>query len=119
MPTNTLSTRGTRAAESPLRVDSRLSDRAAENLYHPVYNLTGAIPLNVAENRLSWSDLKTKIEAITATHPIPDWVQGYTNRSGAPEFKEAAARFLSEQLTGCPIAPTTSESPPEPRGSSR
>jgi 1-aminocyclopropane-1-carboxylate synthase len=105
MAETTLSARGARAAGSPLRIDSDLSDRAAGNLFHPVNNLTGDIPLNVAENRLSWPDLKAKIEAITATHPIPDWVQGYTNRSGAPEFKEAAARFLTQHLTGCSIAP--------------
>jgi len=105
MTINALSSRGARAAETPLRIDHDLSQEAAENLYDPIHNPSGTLPLNVAENRLSWPDLKEKIEVITATHPIPDWVPGYTSRCGAPEFKEAAAAFLSEHLTGCPIDP--------------
>lgn len=105
MTTNTLSSRGARAAVTPLRIDRDLSLEAAENLYHPTTNPTGAVPLNVAENRLSWPDLKEKIEALTATAAIPDWVPAYATASGAPEFRYAAAQFLAEQLTGCPIDP--------------
>ena len=105
MTTSALSNRGARAAETPLRVDHALFHEAAGNLYHPIDNPTGALPLNVAENRLSWPELKAKIEAITATHEIPDWVPGYTSHRGAPEFREAAASFLAEHLTGCSIDP--------------
>jgi aspartate/methionine/tyrosine aminotransferase len=105
MITRALSSRGARAADTPLRVDHALFREASGNLYHPIDNPDGALPLNVAENRLSWPELKAKIEAITATHEIPDWVPGYTIHRGAPEFREAAASFLAEHLTGCPIDP--------------
>jgi aspartate/methionine/tyrosine aminotransferase len=105
MTNSFLSDRGSRAASTPLRVDHALFREAVENLYHPIDNPGGALPLNVAENRLSWPDLKEKIEAITATHEIPGWVPGYTSHRGAPEFREAAASFLAEHLAGCPIDP--------------
>ena len=105
MTTSALSNRGKRAADTPLRVDYDLFQEAVENLYHPIDNPTGSLPLNVAENRLNWPDLKAKIEGITATHETPAWVPGYTSHRGAPEFREAAARFLAEHLTGCPIDP--------------
>ncbi|MFC1575078.1 aminotransferase class I/II-fold pyridoxal phosphate-dependent enzyme [Gemmatimonadota bacterium] len=105
MTTNSLSSRGKRAADTPLRVDHGLFQEAAENLYHPIDNPRGALPLNVAENRLSWLELKAKIEEITATHEIPAWVPGYTSHRGSPEFREAAASFLAEHLTGCPVDP--------------
>ncbi len=105
MTTSGLSNRGAHAAETPLRVDQALSEDAAGNLYHPMDNPEGALPLNVAENRLSWSDLKEKIEEITAKNEIPAWVPGYTSHLGALEFREAVASFLAEHLTGCPIDP--------------
>jgi len=105
MTTSGLSDRGARAADTPLRIDYDLFHEAVANLYHPTENPTGALPLNIAENRLSWTDLKAKIEAITATHEIPAWVPGYTSHRGAPEFRKAVAGFLAEHLTGCPIDP--------------
>jgi 1-aminocyclopropane-1-carboxylate synthase len=63
MTTSALSTRGKRASDTPLRVDHGLFQEAVGNLYHPIENPNGALPLNVAENRLSWLDLKAKIEA--------------------------------------------------------
>jgi aspartate/methionine/tyrosine aminotransferase len=100
-----LSSRGTRAADTPLRVDHDLFHQASRNRYHAVDNPSGALPLNVAENRLSWADLKAKIESVTATHEIPAWVPAYTLHRGAPAFREAAARFLAEHLTRCPMDP--------------
>jgi len=100
-----LSDRGARAAGSPLRIDYAAYREAVENLYDPIDNPTGALPLNVAENRLSWPELEAKIETITATHEIPPWVPGYTAARGSPEFREAAASFIAEHLTGCPIDP--------------
>lgn len=105
MTTSTLSSRGASAAATPLRVDYELYQEAAANLYHPTENPTGTLPLNVAENRLGWSEMKAKIEAITASNEIPSWVPGYADPRGAPEFRGAAARFLSEHLMGCPVDP--------------
>jgi len=105
MNTRALSSRGARAAETPLRVDHALFHQASQDLYHPVDNPAGALPLNVAENRLGWAELKARIEAITATHEIPRWVAGYTTHHGSPEFRKAAASFLTEHLTACPVDP--------------
>lgn len=63
------------------------------------------IPLNVAENTLSWPDLRHQIDRLTAETPIPDWVPGYTSMLGAPDFRTAAASFLEKHLTACPLAP--------------
>ena len=100
-----LSSRGAHAAATPLRIDYDAYHEAVGDAYHPIDNPKGALPLNIAENRLSWPDLKSKIEAITSENEIPDWVPGYTSTRGAPEFREAVASFLATHLTGCPIAP--------------
>ena len=105
MTASFLSTRGSRAASTPLRIDYGAYAEAVANAYHPIDNPDGALPLNRAENVLSWPDLKTKIEAITAENEIPAWVPLYASARGAPEFREAVASFLSEHLTGCPIDP--------------
>jgi 1-aminocyclopropane-1-carboxylate synthase len=103
MNTTSLSTRGARAASNPARIDAAAYYEALENVYHPTTNPTGALPLNIAENRLSWTDLKAKIEQISAEKNIADWVPGYTSMRGAPAFREAAAKFLTEHLTLCRI----------------
>jgi 1-aminocyclopropane-1-carboxylate synthase len=105
MTLGSLSQRGARAAGTPLRVDYDAFREAMENRYDPARNPTGALPLNVAENRLSWHELKPKLESIAGSTTIPDWVAGYTSPLGAPEFREHAARFLTEHLTTCEVDP--------------
>lgn len=105
MNTNSLSSRGAQAAGTPLRIDYDAYRVAADNAYHPDENPEGALALNIAENRLGWTDLKGRIEAITAENSIPEWVPGYASTRGAPEFREAVAAFLETHLTGCPIDP--------------
>lgn len=105
MSTSSLSTRGARAAATPLRLDHAAHREAVADRYHPTDNLDGKLPLNVAENRLSWPDLRARIERVTAEESIPDWVPGYASSRGAFPFRAAAARFLTEHLTGCPIDP--------------
>ena len=99
-----LSSRGRHLAGTAIRVDYDAFLEAEEDAYDAVLNPSGKIALNIAENRLSWSDLRERLEA-AASGTVPAWVPGYTSALGAPEFREAAARFLSEQLTGCPIDP--------------
>ncbi|MDX1647009.1 MAG: aminotransferase class I/II-fold pyridoxal phosphate-dependent enzyme [Longimicrobiales bacterium] len=99
------SARGDRAAGTPLRIDYEAFEEAEEDRYHPRDNPSGKIPLNIAENRLGWGELRGKIQGVTADLAIPDWVAGYTEPRGAPEFREAAARFLSRHLTGCSVDP--------------
>jgi aspartate/methionine/tyrosine aminotransferase len=105
MAPTSLSRRGARAADTPLRIDYAAYHEAVANAYHPADNPTGALPLNVAENRLSWPDLKEKIEAITSDNELSAWVPGYTSTRGAPEFREAMAGFLTTHLTRCAIDP--------------
>jgi aspartate/methionine/tyrosine aminotransferase len=103
MATIELSQRGLLASQTPLRIDSDLYFEAMGNLYDAQNNPDGVFPLNVAENKLSWPLLKSKLEAISSTQKIPDWVSGYSDTLGAPSFKQAVANFLSEHLTHCPI----------------
>jgi len=100
-----LSSRGAQAAASPLRIDYEAFRQTEDDRYHPRDNPGGKIPLNIAENRLSWSALRAKIESIVSGASIPDWVPSYAPTGGAPEFREALAHFLQVHLTGCPIDP--------------
>lgn len=105
MPSPSLSGRGARAAQTPLRIDYDAFREAEADLFHPTSNPSGKIPLNIAENRLSWPEMKARIQTVTRTHQIPDWVPGYTSTRGAPAFREALASFLTQHLTGCPMDP--------------
>lgn len=102
---DSLSGRGARAASRPLRIDYDAFRETERDRYHPTSHPNGKIPLNIAENRLSWPELRDKTESITRAHSIPDWVSGYTSTGGAPEFRAALAHFLETHLTGCPIEP--------------
>jgi aspartate/methionine/tyrosine aminotransferase len=106
MPNNELSERGLLASQTPLRIDSDLYFEAMQNLYDAQTNPNGVFPLNVAENKLSWPLLKSKLEEISSTQKIPDWVSGYADTLGAPNFKLTVANFLSEHLTHCSIDAT-------------
>lgn len=100
-----ISERGKLAFSTPLRVDYEAHSEALENLYHPEENPLGVIPLNVAENVLSWADLRQQIKLLTAQSQIPDWVPGYTSMLGAPSFRAASAYFLEKHLAKCPLDP--------------
>ena len=104
---STLSTRGAHHAGMPLRIDHAAFREAVADHYHPEHNPDGALPMNIAENRLSWPELRAKLEEVAAEHAIPDWVPGYTSTLGAPRFREASAAFLEEHLTGIPIDPAS------------
>lgn len=102
---SSLSQRGQIAQNTVLRIDFEVFFEAMQNLYHAKNNPEGAIPLNIAENRLSWHLLRDKMQHISRKQDIPDWVPSYTSALGAPEFREAMAGFLSRFLTHCPIDP--------------
>jgi 1-aminocyclopropane-1-carboxylate synthase len=101
-----LSSRGEKASNTVLRVDMDIFFEAMQNLYDAENNPNGTFPLNVAENRLTWDMLNDKIQHITQNHKAPEWVAGYTSGQGAPPFREAVAKFLSQFLTGCEIHPS-------------
>lgn len=57
----------------------------------------------MAENNLSWPDLKERIEQAISFKEIPKWVSNYTGMGGSSEFLEAVSSFMSTHLTGCTI----------------
>jgi len=99
-----LSPRGHKAADSTLRVDLELFFEASDNLYHPFANSEGAIPLCVAENKLLWPMLESKLRKI-ARRPVPSWAAGYTSPAGHPEFRRVFAEFFSKYIAKCEIDP--------------
>lgn len=100
-----LSKRGQIASRSTLRVDFEAYFEAIKNLYHRDKNPNGTFPLNVAENKLSWPMLKTKMEQLSGEHQIPDWVANYTNSTGSPSFRDVVAKFYSRFISQCDINP--------------
>lgn len=104
MDLSSLSSRGARAARTPVRIDHAPLREVARDRFHPDHNPSGKLALNVAENRLSWPELATRLRAIAAESPVPDWVATYTSSRGARVFREPAARFLSTHLTETPVS---------------
>ena len=98
-----LSEKGKKAAENSARVDIEVYFEAMDNLYHPVDNPDGALPMNVAENQLCWKQLKEKRQESTKTKEIPDWVAGYGDPAGVEDFRKAIADFLGERIIKSPI----------------
>ncbi len=88
-----------------LRSDFEVYFEAVQNIYHPVDNSEGTFPLNVAENKLCWPILKDKLQSISRTNDIPDWVAGYTDAKGDFAFRQAIASFMKQHLTHRPIDP--------------
>lgn len=93
-----ISQRGYAAAEKPVRVDLELYSQAIKNKYHKDHNPDGAFPMNVAENHLCWDLLREKMESITRSKNIPEWVASYGDPAGVRSFREAVAGFLSDFL---------------------
>lgn len=101
-----LSSRGSAAAEQPLRADLELFQSASENLYHPDDNPAGALPLCIAENLLSWDTVRDKLRQIAVENVTPEWVASYTSIQGAPELRASIADFLSHHVAnGASINP--------------
>ena len=59
--------------------------------------------MNVAENKLNWDMLQSKIHEITSKEKVPGWASKYGNPSGVKSFKEAVANFLETSLFGCTV----------------
>ena len=89
-----LSARGALAASRPLRIDHAAFREAMANRYDATANPEGALPLNIAENRLVWPELKAKLEEITRSEEIPAWVPKYASHRGAAPrtFRASIAR---------------------------
>ena len=94
----TLSRRGQRLVDTPLRDDFDLFHEADDNAYHPADNPEGAVALCIAENVLSWPDLRARLVELARQAP-PDWVAKYTDVRGAPSFRAALAGFAERHIT--------------------
>ncbi|NBC07388.1 MAG: aminotransferase class I/II-fold pyridoxal phosphate-dependent enzyme [Bacteroidetes bacterium] len=102
---SSLSNRGAPLAATSARVDMELFMEAAQNLYDPEANPSGAFPLNVAENALMIPFLKEYLDGVLEKGRIPEWAFQYTDPKGHPEVREAVAHFMEKYLCKCPIAP--------------
>ena len=98
-----LSERGNILANNPARVDDDLFAEACQNLYCPDKNPNGSFPLNVAENHLMGSIIKSQLGSIIQQYEIPDWVLNYTNTLGHPEIRTEIAKFMELHLCKCSI----------------
>lgn len=98
-----VSLRGNRAHNTVLRPDFELYFEASKNVYHAIDNPEGTFPLNVADNKLNWDKLREKLQFISATKEIPEWVSGYTSGLGHETFRIVMADFLSTFLAHHPL----------------
>jgi aspartate/methionine/tyrosine aminotransferase len=103
MSPSSLSTRGRRLLQSALSPEYFLAhfERSAAP-YDANARPHGYIPFCVAENALVFDVLASKMaECRNVTAP---WL-GYQSMTGAPEFKEKLARFMSRKILGREISP--------------
>jgi aspartate/methionine/tyrosine aminotransferase len=98
----TLSKRGQRKANQPLRSDLDLFQEAQENTYS-AKNTGGAITLCIAENLLQWEEMREKLRAIATKQEWPDWLAAYSPLAGQPVFREAVAAFVGKHIAGCAL----------------
>lgn len=95
---STLSNRGQALIGKPFRADFEKFAQAEEDAYDASSNPAGAITLCIAENVLSWTEMRSKLQEI-AQREIPQWVSKYTSVLGAPPFREALAGFAEKHIT--------------------
>lgn len=103
MSSSSLSTRGQRLLRSARPPEYFLAhfERSVAP-YHATARPDGYIPFCVAENSLVFDVLRSKmVECRNVTAP---WL-GYQSMTGAPEFKEKLARFMSRKILGREIRP--------------
>lgn len=86
-----------------MRADRAVSVEAMRNRFDPTSNPTGAIAMNVAENKLCWPELQSRMRQAFIDAPPPTWTAGYTHARGHPEVRETVADFLARHLTGCEL----------------
>ena len=94
---DTLSARGRRLVDAPLRADLDLFRDAEEDAFDPVGNPDGAIALCIAENALAWPHVRGRLVDLARDAP-PDWVAAYADVCGAPPLREALAGFAGRHL---------------------
>jgi len=106
MSSKIISQRGALAASTALRTDMDLFFEASADLWNEASNPTGKLPLNMAENNLTWNMMRAEMESVLRNNSIPDWVSNYTSPAGAPDFLEAVAGFMNRYVSAHPIIPS-------------
>ncbi len=99
----TLSTRGLRLADQPLRPDFKRFDQAMRDRYDREDNPSGIITLCIAENLLSWPMVRDRLQQPLRNGVLPEWVASYAPIAGHPELREAVAGFLTRHVTDVPL----------------
>ena len=99
MKSDDLSRRGHLASQSIPRIDIEVYFEALQNLYDPDLRPDGALPLNMAENKLCWPELQEKIQNISK-QKVPDWVAGYTAPGGHDSVRAAISEFYARHISG-------------------
>ena len=103
MISKTISKRGAIAAKTALRSDMDLFFEASGDLWDAKSNPDGKLPLNMAENNLSWEKLQEEMETVLKNNSIPDWVSNYTSPAGEPEFLESVSSYMNRYLCRFPV----------------
>ena len=103
MSPSSLSTRGRRLVDAPTTPEYfRVHSERSQAPYDAATRPEGYIPFCVAENALVFDLLRSKMDA--SRNVTAPWL-GYQSMTGAPEFKEKLARFMSRKILGREIAP--------------
>lgn len=104
-PPSQLSARGVAAARSPVRDDLDKFAAGVPLQYHPEERPDGYLLFNVAENKLSWPDLREKFAEVAKEAPLPDWVAAYGNTNGQDLFRRNVAAFAERTWIHSPVDP--------------
>jgi len=59
----------------------------------------------IAENKLMWKEMATKMEAVQASRPLPEWIFNYGDMGGETHFKQSMGNMMSRWIQA-PIDPT-------------
>jgi len=88
---------------TPVRDDLTEFFAAWSDPYHPSENAGGYLVLLVAENKLSWSTLKRRMEDDSKKRGIENWVAGYGDFRGEESFRAALARMMETTFVKAPV----------------
>ena len=87
-----------------VRDDLPIFLKGASDAYHPETNPEGYLVMLVAENKMMWKEMASKLEAEQAANPLPEWIFGYGDMGGEANFKAAMGSMMSRWIDA-PIDP--------------
>ena len=88
-----------------VRDDIPLFEKGREDPYHPIDNPDGYLVMLIAENKLMWKEMASKIESIQVSHTLPEWVFTYGDFGGERKFKHSMTNIMKRWINS-PIDPT-------------